>query len=323
MQEHRCLRYLRQRMRLLYTANNNVMYLPNIDLKIDLEKEADMFVSFLHSKTFPQNRESIFQCYPDLKLLLEKNGADEENVIREFIKNKYSEHDGVIKPIVSDSEKMIGRCGKNILEHLSLLMDYTWSVEHTGYLVIPTILPFSPFKGNTIYFSMVRKMSGRNNKEDTNHAILPLLAHEISHLILGDILKHGEAKNLFGSYGWTTKHFLQEILAPILMNQKTLKDILGIENYLGNPYLKHLNIETNSMQENIVVHYEKIYEIMKFGEKRHFTEIIKKMADELESVSVALAGKLKMWNTNGHKLFSNELLLKGYQDPILVKKAPR
>ena len=64
------------------------MYIPNVDLKINLEKEVDTFVSFLHSEKFPQNRESIFRYYPDLKLLLEKADANETNTIRSFIENK-------------------------------------------------------------------------------------------------------------------------------------------------------------------------------------------------------------------------------------------
>lgn len=294
------------------------MYIPDINLKIDIDKEVDVFVAFLHHEKFVQNRESILLCYPELKLKLEEINADEKEIVRSFVENEYSKHDTIIKSIVSAAEIKINKYGKTILEHLSELMDYTWSEKHTGYLVVPTILPFSPFNGNTIYFSMVRKIRDSNNKDDVNHEILPLLAHEISHLILGDILQQ-EKENKLGSYGWTTKHFLQEILAPILMNQKILKDIIGVENYLGNPYLRHLNVEKNFVSENIVVHFKNMYEIMKFSEKIPFVKIVKSMADELESVSTSLDEKFKMWNTNGKNILSDPLLLQKYQEPILIK----
>ena len=225
-----------------------VMYIPDINLKIDLDKEVDAFVAFLHHEKFIQNRESILRCYPELKLKLGEDNADEKEIIRSFVKNEYQKNNLLIKSIVSDAEIKISEYGKTILEQLSELMDYTWPEKHTGYVVVPTILPFSPFNGNTIYFSMVRKIRKNKNTDDVNHEILPLLAHEISHLLLGDILQR-DKENKFDNYGWTTKHFLQEILAPILMNQKALKDILGIENYLGNPYLRHLNIEKNFVQK--------------------------------------------------------------------------
>lgn len=295
------------------------MYTPDINIKIDLEKETETFIAFLRSKKFPQQREVIFRSYPDLKLILEGNDLDENEIVHSFVGNKYAEHDTIIKSVVLDSREKIEKYGKTILEQLSLLMDYTWPKEHKGYLVVPTILPFSPFKENTIFFSIIRKIKGSKNKDDVNHEILPLLAHEISHLMLGDISKQEEEKNIFGAYGWTTLHFLQEIFAPILMNQESLIKILGIENYLGNPYLRHLNIKGNMVSENIVIHFKKIYETMKFSEKRHFTEITKKIADELESISAVLGEKLKMWNENGHNIFSNELLLEEYQKPILLK----
>ena len=164
---------------------------------------------------------------------------------------------------------------------------------------------------------MARKIKGNNKKDDVNHEILPLLAHEISHFMLRDILEQDE-ETKSDNYGWTTKHFLQEILAPILMNQKPLKKILGVEDYLGNPYLKHLNVEKNSITENIVNYYTRMYESMKYDNKKLFTEIVTTMADELESISTTLDEKFKMWNTYGQDIFSNDLLQK-YKIPILIK----
>ena len=294
------------------------MYIPDINLKIDLDKESDMFVKFLHHEKFTQNRDSILHCYPDLRILLETDNTDESKTIRAFLEKKYSEYNTVIKSIISDSEEKIDKYGKIILEQLSSLMDYTWPKEHSGYLVIPTILPFSPFNENTLYFSMARKIKMSDKKEDLNHGFLPVLAHEISHFMLRDILEQ-DGKIKYGDYGWTTKHFLQEILAPILMNQEPLKTILSIEDYLGNPYLKHLNVEKDSVSENIINHYNRMYESMKYDCKRSFAEIIKIIAGELESVSTTLDEKFKMWNTYGHNISSNDLLLQKYKTPIPIK----
>ena len=40
------------------------MYIPDINLKIDLDKETEMFVKFLHHEKFIQNRELILNYYP-------------------------------------------------------------------------------------------------------------------------------------------------------------------------------------------------------------------------------------------------------------------
>ena len=299
------------------------MYVPTVNLKIDLDKETATFVAFLHHKQFPQNRELILRYYSDLRTLLEADNVDEVKTIRSFLESKYSKHDATIKSIVLDAEEKIAKYGKTILEQLSSLMDYTWPEGHSGYLVRPTILPFSPFNGNIFYFSMTRQMRGGGEKDDTNHEILPLLTHEISHLMLRDIIEQNGEREKFGNYGLTTRHFLQEIIAPILMNQKSLKNILGIEDYLGNPYLKHLNVEKNSISENIVNHYKKLFESMK-NDNKPFTEIIKIMADELENVSIALDEKFKMWNTYGHDIFSNESSSSRISDPYFYKvKAPQ
>lgn len=294
------------------------MYTPNIHLRIDFDKEVDMFVTFLHSERFLQNRVSIFRCYPNLKAMLETDGINEKNVIRSFIEKEYTTHDTIIQTIMSNAKEKIDGFGKIILEQLSSLMDYTWSEKHTGYVVIPTILPFSPFNENTVYFSMARKIKGSKKKDDVNHEILPLLAHEISHLMYWDIAGESGRKEMFDNYQWVTKHFLQEILAPILMNQEPLKDILGIENYLGNPYLIHLNIEKNFISENIVDYFKKKYESMKYTDAKLFTEIMQTMASELESVNSALDEKFKMWNAHGHNIFLNEILLQKYKEPISV-----
>lgn len=294
------------------------MYIPNINLKVDINEETDQFVAFLHHNKFPKNRDIIFQYYPDLKLMLEKDDIDEKRVVHSFIKGKYSEYDTAIASITSETEKKIHKYGAAILEQLSLLMDYRWPKGHAGYIVIPTILPFSPFGKNIFYFSMVRKIKGNSEKGDDNHDILPLIAHEISHMMLWDILKQNEVEGMSLNYGWTVRHFLQEILAPIIMNQEPLKNILGIKNYLGNPYLEHLNIERASIQENMVIYFKNIYADMKFSDKRPFWEIAKFMADELEKISATLDKKMNMWNTYGHKIVSNEQLFEEYKRPILL-----
>lgn len=278
-----------------------------------------MFVTFLHSERFPQNKVSIFRCYPDLKAVLETGDTNEKDAVRSLLEKEYADNDIVIRSVVSDAKEKIDRCGKTILEQLSLLMDYTWPEKHSGYLIIPTILPFSPFNGNTIYFSMVRKMKGGKKKDDTNHDILPLLAHEISHLLCWDIVAESKRKEIFDKYQWITKHFLQEILAPILMNQESLKHILSIENYSGNPYLTHLNIKKNLISENIVDYFKKMYESMKYTGYKPFAEIMQTMASELESISSVLDEKFKMWNAHGHDIFSNGILLQEYKKPITIK----
>jgi len=294
------------------------MYIPSITIEIDLEKESNMFINFLHNEHFPQNKLNIFRCYPALKEMLDKDTENENEIVHTFIENKYSEYNSIIQSTVSEASVKIDAYGKIVLEQLALLMDYTWSGNHPGYLIVPTILPFSPFKENCIYFSMIRKIQKIEKKDDMNHGILPFLAHEISHLILRDMLGENQKNGVIHSYDWNTAHLLQEILAPVLMNQEPLKDILDIKNYGGNPNLLHLNVRQNDQIENIVSYYEKQYARMKYFEKKPFIEIAKTMANELQYIHTELTKKMEMWNAHGHSLYVDNTLLSEYQSPILI-----
>lgn len=293
---------------------------PNVVVEDSIEKETDVFISFLHHKKFPQNRERIFRVFPELKSVLEgvDNKDEERRIVRDFVANYYSVRPA-IKKIISHNKEKIRSSGETVLREIARLMDFVWSDTHDGYVLVPTILPFSPFKDNIIYFSILRNIRKNKSDDDVNHEILPLLAHEISHLILMDIMRSAEQKECFARYGWTTKHFLQEILAPILMNQEPLKTLLGIRDYFGNPYLKKLNVKDHTDIRNIVIYFMNLYEKMRTTKNRPFVEIVKIMAQKLQDVQPQLEAKLNLWNKHGSSLISDSILLEKYEEPVVIK----
>lgn len=294
--------------------------MPGLRVEEDIDREVEVFVSFLHHKTFPGHKKKIFKTFPQLESALEgvANADIERRIVKGFIQQYRLAHPA-IEAVVRSREEQVRLNGQTVLREIAHLMDYHWPASHEGYTIIPTILPFSPFRGHTVYFSVLRFLNGRAGLDDHNHDILPLLAHEVSHLILRDRTATAEEKEYFEHLGQTTMHFLQEIFAPILMNQEPVRSLLGVSRYLGNPYLETLNIESESRVENIVTHFTKLYEKMRI-EHKPFIEIVRVIANELESVAPELEKKLTFWNEHSREFSSDPSLRGTYETPIHLYK---
>ncbi|TRZ52531.1 hypothetical protein D4R99_02590 [bacterium] len=291
------------------------MNIPKIEVSTpSAKKESSLFNKFLNHPNFPQHRNLIFSAFPKLKeLLSNKSKEKEENIVNEFVSGFYQEHCDKIEEIgksmkIEATEKLIPG-----VKDLAVLMDYEWSNDHPGYIAIPSILPFSPFETNVFYFSILGELRGSKGK-----GVAFIGVHEISHFILFDVLD--------SIYGEETKkelnnnliYFLKEILAPVLMNQLPLANLLSVENYLGNPNLKEIYILDQSGKKiQISRYFQNIYEKEK-ADGKVFSEIVKEMVQILRSIQNEIDERQKLWNMSGGKIYQDETLLQKYSESIKI-----
>lgn len=99
-----------------------------------------------------------------------------------FCKKIYLNKKNEIEDIVKQSQEIIDLKALNCLVTLAKLMDYE-PVRDEIFSAVPTLLPFSPTKQPTFYFSIVSTLF--NNAPNQ---ILNISIHEISHFLFFDIL---------------------------------------------------------------------------------------------------------------------------------------
>jgi len=288
------------------------MQIPSIKIKYSFNKETEIFLDFLHHPQFPQHRNMIFRAFKELKIAFnKKNGLEEKLIIKNFIKNFRKKHNYKIKKIINQSKKLLKQNSKKALVRLGLLTDYQW-LKNENYYAFPTILPFSPYKKNIFFFSILGAIY--NNKQ---HNILFVSIHEISHFIVYKTLKKFYDKKI--SLKKESFYFLKEILAPVIMNQKPLQSLLKIRNYLGNPFLRYIFIINKNKKIQITTFFQRIYEKARYGGKMDFKQILEIMALLIFSIENELIKKNKIWNQYGNDLINNKTAFKKYCQPIKIE----
>ena len=288
------------------------MQIPSIKIKYNLNEEVRVFLTFLHHPQFPQNRNKIFKAFPELKIALDKkNKIKEEIIIKNFIKNFYKKHDYKIKKIINQSRELLKQNSEKALAQLGFLTDYQWSKDE-NYYAFPTILPFSPYKKNIFFFSILGAIY---NEEQ--HNILFVSIHEISHFIVYKTLKKLYNKSIpLKKAGF---YFLKEILAPVIMNQKPLCSLLQIKDYVGNPFLRYIFVINKSKKIQITNFFQKIYEEAKYKKGMNFNQILKIMIQLILFIENEIIKKNEIWNRYGNNLVNNKIAFKKYCQPIKVK----
>ena len=299
----------------------HLMNIPKIVFNMDFENEVSIFCKMLGDKEMPY-RMLILSVMPKLRVSLEENaqnGGDENVVIRDFLTTFYKEREEIITHAFNESKEKAEREGENILNVLAKLMDYEWSPNHSDYTFTPTVLPMSPFDTdkNIIYFSLSQYLKKPPQPINKNKDILALIAHEISHLILREIL---EEKKILQGLNPAILHLLQEIFAPILMNRSELKPILGINDYYGNPYLKPIILNVTEKEIDIVDYFSEKYNKMRDVEHKTFSEILDAVLSEMEAIKPELIKRMELWDKNASAIFSNEELKAEYSTPIKIMK---
>ncbi|HLD62066.1 MAG TPA: hypothetical protein VI998_03790 [Patescibacteria group bacterium] len=287
--------------------------LPKIKIKKDLKAEANMFQKFLHHPYYLQNRNFIFQAFPELEIQLKKS-KNEKGVLEKFIANFHKTNKDAIDQIIKKSNAIINKKGGRALVALSNLMDYKWS-RSIIYKAIPTILPFSPFGNNIFYFSILGQIKGKNKKDALFIAI-----HEISHFIFYDILKEIE-QEIKKSAPDDLKNYLKETLTAALLNRKPLSDILNLHNYKGNPEIRDLQIKkSNGAIVSFTEFIDEYYQIIKVKNKKTFKVFLQEILNVLLPISKEFSKKRAIWNRYGNQLYKKPSALNLYQKPIQIKK---
>jgi hypothetical protein len=285
--------------------------LPKIELKSSPEAEVGLFLKFLHHDFHKQQKNIILNSFPELKNDLDNIGdRKEEDIIKNFVLNFYDQNTNKITSIIENDTQSLSQKGETILNALGNLMDDDW-FERTTFYATPTILPFSPFEEDTFYYSILGKI--RNSSTQKN--VLYIAAHEISHFIFYDTLKSLAIPNTLSKEG---EHYLKEALAPAVLNEEPLKEILELENYSGNPELHGLNLSVNGENIGFTEFISSYYHKHKIIDKENFSSILFALIDIMSTIDEELIAKKEIWNKYGMKMNENSEALENYKKPILL-----
>lgn len=277
--------------------------IPTITIFQNLDKEIDVFIKFLNHPNFPQNRSMILKIYPKLAEMIDKQ--NEKVAVKEFIKEFYQKHKDAINKIVSDSEKTLSD-SQEALEQLGNLMEYKWP-KNTYYKAYPTILPFSPFRENEFFFSILNPLL-KNEGID----VLYIAIHEISHFIFLDQLVRIEGKNNI-KFNKDLVYYFKESLTTVVLNQKELKLFLGKDKILGNQNIRDIYIKKDEKVMSLID-----YLFKKFEAKQSFNDFLEQTLLILNKSKSGFVEKKELWDKNGSKIFKVGDLIVEYKKPIVI-----
>jgi len=293
--------------------DKNIKNIPKIILEenIDLNREMDLFFSFLHHPYYVQNRNFIFQVFPELEKLLEKQG-EKKQIIKLFISKFYGDNKNEIQKIIQKNKNILMKKSELSLIALFGIMDYQYE-KPVVYKAAPTILPFSPFGDDIFYFSILGEINGKADKN-----ILTIGIHEISHFIFSDILKKIENKRDV-ILPDDVKNYLKEALAVVILNQEPLCGILELKNYKGNPEIQNLRIEKpDGSIKTFTDFLNECYDAIKMKKQKSFCVFLEKIISILLPIAPEFAKKRVLWNKYGKKVLKEPKIIKLYSKPIKI-----
>lgn len=292
---------------------------PKIVIEKDLHSEVDIFYWALHNDSSPWQRKSIFGFFKSSPLLQQlsdnKSRKEEKEIIEQFLQDLHQTFDVQVNSFLETSNLELEQKSDQALVELANLMDYKWPKDQPNIKVVPVFLPFSPFGPNIFFFSVVSLIN--NSKQ---HSLLSIAVHEISHMIF---LKIVDQKLLEKGY-IPAIDFLKEILAPVFMNQPSLKKLIDLRSwpkgYFGNTDLEqvYVLVGKSKKKEQIGRYFQRLYEEMRYEDHKTFKEILEVMVPLAFTLEKELLQKRKMWNEYGYRIFTNKKLLKEYSKLIKV-----
>jgi hypothetical protein len=293
------------------------MNIPKIKISYNLDQEVDMFFKFINDPERLQHKRMIFAAHPNLESILDRDISGlldaKKKIIKQYLQEFNTSNQEKIKQVIALAENIFTERSEKILDELAKLMDYRWQDNELDFIAIPTALPFCPFQKNTFFFSLRGYISG---ERDINH-ILFTAAHEISHFLLFRILW----ENKINPEGHLL-YALQEVLAPVLLNQPKLVKILqhDAKNYFGNPDIANLYIQitAGSRSSRVVSVMGGVYNGRRErGES--FVNIITYFIKILTELEGELLKKKALWNIGGHKINDGNNFLAIYTSPIEIQ----
>lgn len=277
--------------------------IPDITIVQDLDKEVDIFLKFLNHPEFPQNRSMILKIYPKLSQIISEQ--KEELAVREFVDSFYQENAEKIEKIVNESRKSL-MSSQEALKQLGILMDYVWS-DTASYKAHPTILPFSPFRDDAFFFSILNPLF-----KDWPIDVLYIAVHEISHFIFLEQLKKIEEVNN-NKFDKDLVYYYKESLTTVVLNQKEFRPILGEKEILGNPNIRDINIQIGEEQMSLIK-----YLTQEFETKKSYEDFLETTLLMLNKSVSEFIKKRELWNKNGPNIFEEDDLMVEYKKPIVI-----
>lgn len=290
---------------------------PTIVVKQNIETDVQEFIKFMY-RWSPEKQKLIIRTYPALADAVQQGEKIGQGLVADFVREQYRIHREQIAILVVDIEKQIQIDGTRVLEALGTVMEYSWTEDNDGYTVIPTLLPFSPLQQPVFFFSLERFLRTKAHSVASSYGITAVLAHEVSHFIFFDLLNQ-LSDDMRIKCDKTIKHFAKEILAPIVMNDARLNDILHLTDYGGNPFLKYIMVLRESKEESIVVFFQTEYERQHMAGVS-FIVFVSYIIETLFSIQPELQERLTLWDTHGTALLSDVKLNSQYRKPIEIKK---
>jgi len=279
----------------------------NIILIEDKEAEIDLFLNFLDNKQYPQHRNIIFLHFPELKEKINLSDTNKENqriIIKKFLENlKRDNKDNLIKSIAFIKNE-IEKYGEKTLKILFNLMDYK-QIDDKNYFLLPTIYPLCPFKNRTIFYSIYESLNGV-----TEHPkVLPVSAHEISHMILFEILEKEKIK-----LGQQLLYFIKELIAPILVYQDDFKGIFK-KQIVGNYNVLEIYLQSNGKTIKAFDYFLEMF-VPNRSEGKNFISFLNQMVDICKNIESAIKEKREFDNRHGILIMKDERLLTEFREPI-------
>lgn len=291
------------------------MFIPTVIVKQDIETDAKEFIKFLY-RWSQEKRELIVRTYPDLIGVVSQGEEAGQEYVSDFVRKQYRINQDQIEILVADMKTIIQREGHRVLETLGSVMEYSWPNDNINYIIIPTLLPFSPLQKNIFFFSLERFLRTKAISVAGNYGMTAVLAHEVSHFIFLDLL-NSMPDTVKTKCDKTIIYFAKEILAPIVMNETRMNDVLSLSDYGGNPLLKHITIKHKGREENIVTFFQAEY-TQKYLNEGTFKDFVLFLLETLLNIHQKIHERHVLWDANGSKILSDTELRKQYCEPIEI-----
>ncbi|MEX0918756.1 MAG: hypothetical protein WDZ85_02195 [Candidatus Paceibacterota bacterium] len=213
----------------------------DITVKIDNKRDLSLIKDFFFKTSTHHFKERILRFYRNLPNKLERLDEPKQSlIIDKFFSDIYQDKKSQIKSIAEESQAILDEKFPACFQELSEIMNY-YPIKQKELTGIITLLPFSPFDWPVFYFSTVKTLFG-NGEND----ILEITTHEISHLILFEILTDRKIDLTKSKPQKNFRHLFKESLTGMLLSENKLSKLLGTQGYKGNPEVHNLNIESGN-----------------------------------------------------------------------------
>ncbi len=288
-------------------------------LKIIVKKDIEKDIALIKRELFDGGenyRQRILSYYKTLAEEIKNKSREEaEEIADNFFRRQYHKMAEDIDEIVKESQEILEDRSEACLNKLVELMDYKIKRDEE-FVVIPTLLPYSPFHRPTVYFSLITRLYlGRGNM------ILDIAIHEISHFLFFDILNEIGADIIkiepkeFGFW-----YLFKEALTGMLLSEKELEDLLERKGYKGNPEVENLSVQKEGSADKITLREylrERLNDHKQNGSC--FNSFIKEIISELRPQVEAFEAKNNFWVKNEEEIKKwNQDLIREYEEPILI-----